>query len=429
MPSFKIPYSTTFLDVEIPERNLAGVLESRVNEFASVLSEEESVQQALDNPIGSLKLEEMVRGKKTAVIVTSDHTRPVPSRITLPILLERMRAANPSIDIRILVATGYHRSMTEQELLDKFGPQVVEKEKILMHDSRDESALVRLGELPSGGELWLNRAAVETDLLIAEGFIEPHFFAGFSGGRKAILPGIAGYRTVLANHCARFIASPFALTGVLENNPIHADMLAAAERVSLAFILNVVINMQKKVIRAFAGHSVEAHSTGCEFLRELAQVTRAEADIVVTSNGGYPLDQNVYQAVKGMTSAEATCREGGVIIMASACNDGHGGQSFFDNLARASGPREILDRVANVPMEETVPDQWEFQILGRILDRFRVIVVTDRCDPDLIRAMHLEHASTLQAALDRAFQLKGKNAKVTVIPDGVAVIVAQGGRR
>ncbi len=427
MFSFRIPYSTAFLNVEIPERNFAAVLESRVNRFATTVSEEDSVRRALDHPVGSPGLEDLAAGKKSAVVVTSDHTRPVPSRITLPILLERMRKTNPSLDIRILVATGCHRPMTKQELLDKFGPRIVEKEKILMHDSRDESSLVHLGKLPSGGKLWLNRAAVETDLLVAEGFIEPHFFAGFSGGRKAILPGIAGYSTVLANHCAKFISSPFSRTGILENNPIHADMLAAAERVNLAFILNVVINMEKKIIRAFAGDGVEAHRAGCNFLRDLALVRRAEADIVVTSNGGHPLDQNVYQTVKGMTAGEATCREGGVIIIASACNDGHGGQSFFDNLAGASGPREILDRVAEVPMEDTVPDQWEFQILARILDRFRVIVVTDRCDPAMIRAMHLEHASTLRAALDAAFQLKGKDAKVTVIPDGVSVIVEQGG--
>jgi lactate racemase len=426
MPSFKIPFANAYLTAEIPEKNLAGVMESRVNTFSSTLSQAESVRLALDHPIGSPKLEELVRGKKSAVIVTSDHTRPVPSRITMPVLLERMRASNPSIELSILIATGFHRAMTERELLERFGPKIVEKEKILIHDSRDESGLVRLGALPSGGELWLNRAAAETDLLIAEGFIEPHFFAGFSGGRKAVLPGIAGYRTVLASHCAGFIASPFARTGVLEKNPIHADMLAAAERANLAFILNVVINAEKKIIRAFAGHRVKAHEAGCGFLRGLAQVKRVEADIVVTSNGGHPLDQNLYQSVKGMTAAEATCREGGVIIMVSACGDGHGGQSFFDHLAGASGPREILDRVASVPMGDTVPDQWEFQILSRILDRFRVIVVTDRCDPAMIRAMHLEHAPTLRDALDRAFLLKGRNARVTVIPDGVSVIVEPG---
>ncbi len=400
------------------------MLDSRVNTFVPGADQETVLDDALNRPIGSPKLEELVRLKRNAVLVTSDHTRPVPSRITIPILLERMRRANPSIDVTLLVSTGSHRAMTGQELIDKFGETIVERERILIHDSKDRDRLAHLGTLPSGGALWLNRVAADTELLIAEGFIEPHFFAGFSGGRKSILPGIAGYQTVLANHCARFIASPFARTGILKNNPIHIDMLHAAERVNLAFILNVVLDVEKRIIRAFAGHREKAHRAGCVFLRSLAESKAVEADIVVTSNGGYPLDQNIYQSVKGMTAAEATCKEGGVIVMIAACNDGHGGQSFYDNLANASGPREILDRVANVPMEATVPDQWEFQILARILDRFRVILVTDQCDPRMIRSMHMDHAAKPEAALKRAFEIKGKHAKVAVIPDGVSVIVA-----
>jgi nickel-dependent lactate racemase len=425
MAVFSIPYARTFLTFEVPGRNLAAVLESRVNSFESVMDERLSVAHALDHPVKSAPIETLVQGKKTAVVVTSDHTRPVPSRITLPVLLDRLRSANPSLDIRILVSTGYHRAMTKDEICDKFGQGIVEHERILIHDSRDRSSLVHLGKLPSGGALWLNRAVVETDLLAAEGFIEPHFFAGFSGGRKSILPGVAGYQTVMANHNAAFIASPFSRTGVLEGNPIHRDMLFAADKVNLAFILNVVLNMRKRVIRAFAGHREKAHEAGCGFLRELAAVSPVPGltEIVVTSNGGYPLDQNVYQAVKGMTAAEAACKPGGVIIMVAACNDGHGGQSFFENLTGASRPREILDRVADIPMEKTVPDQWEFQILARILDRFTVIVVTDQCDPGMIRAMHMEHAFTPGEALARAFEMKGKDARVTVIPDGVSVIV------
>jgi nickel-dependent lactate racemase len=423
MAVFSIPYAKTFLSLVVPDPNLAAVLESKVNVFDSVAGEQALVQSALDNPIGSAGIENLVKGKKTAVIVTSDHTRPVPSKITLPVLLDRMRKANPSLDIRILVSTGFHRATTRRELVDKFGQTLVEREKILIHDSKNRNELVHLGKLPSGGALWLNRAVAETDLLIAEGFIEPHFFAGFSGGRKSILPGVAGYRTVLANHCSAFIASPFARTGVLENNPIHEDMLVAAEKVNLAFILNVVLDMNKRIIRAFAGHREKAHVAGCDFLRGLAAVKPVPADIVLTSNGGYPMDQNLYQAVKGMTAAEACCREGGVIVMIAACNDGHGGQSFYDNLANASGPKEILGRVANVPMEETVPDQWEFQILARILDRFKVILATGQCDPVMIRAMHMEHAFTPEEALAKAFEMKGKDAKVTVIPDGVSVIV------
>lgn len=357
------------------------------------------------------------------VIITSDHTRPVPSKITMPILLRRIREVNPAIDITILVATGFHRPTTKEEMIDKFGPDIVAHEKIVNHISGDDSQMARIGTLPSGGACIINKLAVETELLIAEGFIEPHFFAGFSGGRKSILPGIASAVTVMANHCAEFINSPNARTGILENNPIHKDMKYAAKAANLAFILNVVIDSEKHIINAFAGDSEKAHEVGCEFVSKLASVPKAPADIVVTTNGGYPLDQNIYQAVKGMTAAEATCNKDGVIIMIAACNDGHGGQSLYDNLKAVKTPRELLDRIAKVPRNETIPDQWEMQILARILDQFTVIVVTDQCDPQMLKDMHIEHAFTFAEALNRAMEIKGKNASITVIPDGVSVVV------
>jgi len=201
-------------------------------------------------------------------------------------------------------------------------------------------------------------------------------------------------------------------------------MLVAAEKAGLAFIVNVVLDHDKRIIKAFAGHAVQAHETGCGFLASLCKVTVPElADIVVTGNGGYPLDQNIYQAVKGMTAGEAVCRPGGVIVMVAACADGHGGESFYENMANAACPMQILKQVAEVPMNETVPDQWEFQILARILARNKVIMVTADCDPGIIKAMHMEHAFTLEQAMSRAFELAGSAARVAVIPDGVSVIV------
>jgi lactate racemase len=411
------------LEIEVQDENLAGVLESKAEEYKSGGTQEELVEMALDNPIGSECLEELVKGKGNMVIITSDHTRPVPSKVTMPILLRRIREVNPDIQITILIATGFHRPTTHEELVNKLGEEIVRNEKIIVHDAFDDRAMVKLGTLPSGGELIINKLAVDTDLLIAEGFIEAHFFAGFSGGRKSVLPGIASAATVMANHCGEFIASPNARTGILKNNPIHMDMIYAAEKSKLAFILNVVINSEKKVIKAFAGHSEKAHLKGCEFVMELSKVDKIPADIAISTNGGYPLDQNIYQSVKGMTAAEATCIEGGVIIMVSACNDGHGGQSFYDNLAQAKTPRELLDRIAKVPRNETVPDQWEFQILARMLDKYTVIMVTDMCDPQMIKDMHMEHASNFEEALKRAYEIKGSDAKVVVIPDGVSVIV------
>ncbi|WP_129595904.1 nickel-dependent lactate racemase [Anaerophilus nitritogenes] len=423
MATIKVPYSKTHLSIEIPDKNLEGILESNASEFIANKSQTEIVNHALNHPIGSKKLEELVIGKKNMIIITSDHTRPVPSHITLPIMIKRIRKANPCIDIKILIATGYHRPTTKEELIFKCGEEIVKNEKFVMHFSKEKDTLTKVGILPSGGELWLNKLVMETELLIAEGFIEPHFFAGFSGGRKSILPGVAGAKTVLNNHCSKFIASNYARTGILENNPIHEDMLYAAKTAKLAFILNVVIDSEKKVINAFAGDYKIAHEKGCEFVTSLAKVDKIQVDIAVSTNGGYPLDQNIYQAVKGMTAAEAICKEGGVIIMIAACNDGHGGQSFYENMAEAKNPKEVLEKVLKIPANETIPDQWEFQILARILSKHRVIMVTDLCDPQMIKAMHMEHAYTFEEALNRAFRIKGADAKVGVIPDGVSVIV------
>jgi len=422
MPEITVPYGHSYLTADIPEENFIGCYTSNLPDAAPDGAAE--VCRALDEPIASLPLEELARGKKNAVIITSDHTRPVPSRIIMPQILERLRRHAPDIDITILVATGFHRATTEAELIAKLGETIVRNEKIAVHDSGDESMLRAAGTLPSGGRLILNKLALETELLVADGFIEPHFFAGFSGGRKSVLPGVASRTTVLANHCSEFIQHPCSRTGILENNPIHRDMLYAAEQANLAFIVNVVINSGKQIVRAFAGDREQAHLQGCEFLRSVCQVAVPPADIVITGNGGYPLDQNVYQSVKGMTAGETVCKANGVIIMAASCADGHGGESFCKNLAGAASPGALLKQVAGVPRDRTVPDQWEYQILCRILDRFTVIMVTTDCDHALLQSMHLHTASSLDEALQKAFAITGKAAKVAVIPDGVSVITA-----
>ena len=419
----EIPYSTKTLKINIEDKNLKGILVSKAEDYKVSKLQEDIVNRALDNCIGSKSLEELVKDKNNMVIITSDHTRPVPSRITMPILLKRIRKVNPDINITILIATGFHRPTTRKEMINKFGKDIVDKEKIINHVSTDESNLVNVGVLPSGGQLLLNKLAMETELLIAEGFIEPHFFAGFSGGRKSILPGIASATTIMANHCSEFINNNHARTGVINDNPIHRDMLYAAEKAKLAFILNVVIDADKKIINAFAGDSKLAHQEGCKFVMKLSSVEKIEADIVVSSNGGYPLDQNIYQAVKGMTAAEATCRKGGVIIMIAACNDGHGGQSFYDNVANSKNPKELLERILKVPRNETIPDQWEIQILARILNNYTVIMVTDMCDSNMIKSMHMKHAYNFDEALKMAYAIKGEDAEVVVIPDGVSVVV------
>ena len=271
MTLIDIPYSTKSLKINIEDKNLKGVLVSKANNYRSVGSQIDIVNNALDNCIGSKSLEELVKNKHNMVIITSDHTRPVPSKVTMPILLERIRKVNPNINIKILIATGFHRPTTKEEMINKFGKHIVDNEEIINHVSTDENSLINVGTLPSGGELFLNKLAVETELLIAEGFIEPHFFAGFSGGRKSILPGIASAKTIMANHCSEFINNNHARTGVIKDNPIHKDMIYAAEKANLAFILNVVIDENKNIINAFAGDSKLAHEEGCKFVMNLSK--------------------------------------------------------------------------------------------------------------------------------------------------------------
>lgn len=417
-----LPYGRGVKTVTIADDHLKAVLVSRAHTFKPSKSQTDLVIEALENPIGSPPLESLAAGKKNIVIVSSDHTRPVPSHITMPVLLKTLRAVNRDARITILVATGAHRASTDEELRSKYGDDIVDTVDIHVHDSVNDP-MVDLGTLPSGGSLLVSRVAMEADLLIAEGFIEPHFFAGFSGGRKSILPGVVSYKTVLANHCAEFINSEHARTGNLENNPLHIDMLHAAAQARLAFILNVVIDGDKQVIKAFAGHREAAHDEGCRFVESLAGVKAAPADIAVTSNGGYPLDQNIYQSVKGMTAAEATLKERGVIVIAAECRDGHGGEGFYNTFARAEGPGEVMADILSRGKEETLPDQWESQVLARILLKHEVIMVTD-ADRRIVEDMHMHYAADLEEALEKAIEMTAETFyQVTVIPDGVSVIV------
>lgn len=426
MPTFSLPFGKEKIEFELPEEQVAGVLVSHAHEYKAPKSEEELVADALANPIGSPKLSELAKGKKNCVIISSDHTRPVPSHIIMPQLLAELRKGNPDIDITILIATGMHRATTHEELVAKYGKEIAEHEKFVIHVSRNDEDMVSIGTLPSGGDCRINKVAANADLLISEGFIEPHFFAGMSGGRKSVLPGIASKVTVLANHCSEFINSPKARTGILQGNPIHEDMLYAAKAAKLAFICNVVIDADKKVIAAFAGDREKAHYAGADFEMKLAGVQAVPADIVITTNGGYPLDQNIYQSVKGMTAAEATCKEGGVIIDVSACSDGHGGEDFYNNLKNADSIQKAMDEILARGRNETVFDQWEAQILMRMLLKFTIIMVT-KAPQQMIEDMHMKYASSIDEALAMAKEImakKGnKDPKITVIPDGVSVIV------
>ena len=398
MTKIELPFGKGKIEAQIPEERIQGILVSGAHSYHPEYSETELVEEAVTHPVGSKRLKDLARGKKNIVMIASDHTRPVPSKVIMTVILKEIKEGSPDAVVTVLIATGFHRPTTKEELIYKFGQEIVDRKDIrfVVHESGKAEDMVEIGILPSGGRLRINRIAYEADLLIAEGFIEPHFFAGFSGGRKSVLPGVSSRETVMANHCSEFIADEHSRTGILEGNPIHKDMVWAAEKAKLAFIVNVVLDQDKKVIRAFAGHFDKAHREGCRF---------------------------VNQSVKGMTAAEATCRPGGVIIMVSSCMDGHGGQELYDTFANEKDKEKIMAGFLATDRDSTVPDQWESQILCRILLKYKVIMVT-QAPQKMVEEMQMDYAADLPEALRMADAYLGKeNAPITVIPDGVSVIV------
>lgn len=416
----KIPYGKTNQVIDIDD---CLILESDIQNLTACADENEAVKAAMAAPYGGKTLKELAAGKEKITLIISDHTRPVPSKFIVPHMLKEIREGNPNADITLLVATGCHRGTTVDELVFKLGQDIVDSEKIVVHDCV-ESPLTELGVLPSGAKLVVNSLVAEADLVVSEGFIEPHFFAGYSGGRKSILPGICSRVTVLGNHCAQFIDDEKAVMGVLEGNPINRDMEAAALMAKLAYIVNVIINEEKQIVAAFAGTPIEAHHAGCEYLAGYCAVKAEKGgDIVITSNGGAPLDQNVYQAVKGITTANAACADDAVIIMCAECADGIGGDVFYKALKECATPTALLEEIRKTPMDETVPDQWQYQILVKIMEKHPILFVAKPELETVINEMKFEYCASLEAAYKRAREIKGEDASVTVIPNGIALVV------
>ncbi len=422
MPTVQIPYHTSHVTLEVPPENLLAVLHPPLHQYRSDKTEAEIIEEALASPIGSPPLRELAKGKRRVTLVTSDHTRAVPSKKTLPYLLAEIRKGNPAADITILIATGLHRATTPEEQLRMFGDAIVDNEKIVVHDAFKEQDMRYICPLPSGAGFTVHKLAVDCDLLLTEGFIEPHFFAGFSGGRKSILPGICSAETVSENHSYKAIAHPGAAAGSMEQNPINQDMIFAARKMNVAFTFNVALDAEKNIIAAFAGDVLQSHDAGCAFVRGLSAVPKVEGDIVVTGNGGYPLDQNLYQTPKAISTAEACAGENGVIIMCASCVDGIGG-SHFERLMRLGSPAAIDKELSAIAPKDTIPEQWCAQVFARILQKHPIILVTTFLDHEVVRQLNMIPAMSPDEALALARQIKGHNAKIVVIPDGVAAMV------
>lgn len=363
----------------------------------------------------------MAPGAKVAIAVC-DGTRPQPRQPMLWALLEEIGPRADPDDVVVLVATGTHRANTPEELRAMFGDDLLGRLRVVNHDARDSSSLVDLGTMGRGVPVRLNRQWVEADVRITTGFVEPHFFAGFSGGPKLVAPGLAGLGTTLVLHDARRIASPTATWGTLEGNPVHDDVRAIALATGVHFACDVVLNRRHEIVAAFAGELFAMHGAATALAREVAmQPVPHRFDVVVTSNAGFPLDQNLYQAVKGMSAASQVVRPGGLIVVLAECRDGfpdHG--DFRRLLVSASSPKELLASLSN--SQTTVPDQWEAQILARVLGHARVAVHTDGLSPESLASAFLLPAPDVGATVAEEMQRVGPAATCCALTAGPETI-------
>jgi nickel-dependent lactate racemase len=381
-----------------------------------------ALRNALRDPVAGPPLRERVRRGQTVAISACDGTRPQPRHLMIPAILAELDGVIDLDDIVVLVATGTHRGNSEPELRAMFGDDVVDSVRIVNHDARDRQQLTWMGTFGNQVPVWLNREWAAADARITTGFVEPHFFAGFSGGPKLVAPGLAALETVMVLHDAARIGDPCATWGVIHGNPVHDDVRAIAEATGVTFALDVVLNRDKDIVAAFGGDLPAMHAAACAAAKRMAmRPVTAPFDVVVTTNSGFPLDQNLYQAVKGMSAAYQVVRPGGTIVCAAECRDGfpdHG--SYREVLASAPSPQALLAEIAARP--QTIPDQWQVQIQARIQSGSRVVMHTSHLtDADLASA-HLEQTRDISATVADALAAAGPDARLCVLPEGPQTI-------
>jgi len=411
-----LAYGEGRLPVTVPDD--AVVVEPR--DLPGLDDERAAFRRAVRAPRGARPLREIVRADDTVAIVIADVTRPSPSERLVPWILEEC-AHVPKERVVIVNGTGSHRANTEDELVAMVGRDVVERYAIVNHDAFDPASLVRLGTTSRGGPAWLNRRYVDASARIVTGFIEPHFFAGFSGGAKGVAPGVAGIETIMHLHGAKMIGDPAATWGRLRGNPVQEELREVVAFAPPHFLVNVAINRARAITGLWAGHYLEAFEEGCAFVAESAMAKVDEPfDVVLTSNSGYPLDQNLYQAVKGMSAAARIVRKGGAIVAAAECRDGlpsHG--RFKDILAMRASAGDLL-RMIEAP-GFSLFDQWEAQTLAIILQHAEVHLRSSLAD-DVARASHVVPSRDVDETVRALLARFGPRARVGVLPEGPQTI-------
>jgi lactate racemase len=416
----RLAYGDEGLEVDLP-RDRTTVVEPAYVPGAE--DERALLTQALRTPVAGPPLRELVSPGQTVAISICDGTRPQPRHLMVPAVLDELEGVVDLDDVVVLVATGTHRGNTDAEIRAMLGDDVADAVRVVNHDAREESALVSLGRHGNGVPVLLNRLWLDADVRVTTGFVEPHFFAGFSGGPKLVAPGLAGLETVLTLHDARRIGDPRATWGVCEGNPVHDDIRAVVGAVGkVDFALDVVLNREQRVVEAFGGSLFEMHAAARDAARRLAmRPVPALFDVVVTTNAGFPLDQNLYQAVKGMSAAAKVVRPGGTIVCAAECRDGfpdHG--SYREVLASEPSPEALLAAIS--AREQTVPDQWQVQVQAKVQTHARVVMRTSYLSEADLASAHLGHTDDVEHAVHVALEEAGPDARVCVLPEGPQTI-------
>ena len=415
----RLAYGTSGLSVALPNDGSVTVVEPR---FVNAVAESRAaLAAALRAPRGAPPLCELVKPADRVGIVFSDVTRPTPNHLILPAVLDELTNI-PRSQITLFNALGTHRSNTEQELKGMLGDELVDAYRIVQNEAFDPATQTCLGTTERGHEIWINEEFLACDNKILTGFIEPHFFAGFSGGGKAVMPGMAGLQTVLGNHDAGMVRDPQATWGITEGNPILEEVQEVARMVGRTFLVNVALNRDKEITRVFAGDLELAHQAGCAYVRETAMVPVPEPfDIVITSNSGYPLDLNLYQAVKGMAAAALVVRPGGAIIIAADCWDGIPDHGLYGELLReAESPQALLETIYAPGFLKQ--DQWQAQIQAQVQLRADVFVRSDNLSDDQITNALLRPCTRIEDTVAELLRKHGPGATICVLPEGPQTI-------
>ena len=411
-----LAYGSGHLPIEVPDDRTTVIEPTHIDGLAD---EKAAVLDALQNPIGSQPLLERISPDAKICIAFTDITRATPNDRIIPWLLEHL--GGPNDNITLLNQLGTHRPNTREELETMLTPEVVANYRVLNHEPENPKELVQVGTTADGTPALLNRHIVEADLRIITGFIEPHFFAGFSGGVKGIMPGCAGLETVMSNHGAKNIGDPQATFGVTVGNPLWEELRDIALKTGPSFLLNVTLNEQRDITNVFAGDIIEAHKTGCVFVKKSAmQPVEQPFDIVVTTNSGYPLDLNLYQGVKGMSAGARVLKEGGTLILAAECREGVPDGSPLDDLLRSADSIEEILAMLSTP-GFVRPEQWQAQIQALVQRRAEVLV---HCmlDNDTLEACHLAPCADINAEVAKRLAKLGPDARVAVLPQGPLTI-------